>query len=92
MTDTPKKEGWKIDRHIPVAIIVVILLQTLAAGWWVGEVDTRVIALEARTKVLEEKVDENRNTLGLIGRIEERVEALKDNLTRIEKKIDRIAK
>lgn len=38
--------GWRLDRHVPIALIATLALQTLTMGMWVGSINARVDALE----------------------------------------------
>lgn len=63
---TYQKETWKIDRHIPVAIIGVILLQTFGMGWWAATMASRMSAAEisiARQDTKNERFDDKIATL-----------------------------
>lgn len=45
---------WKVDRHVPVALIISLALffiaQTAAGSWWASSISSRVESLEqART-------------------------------------------
>ena len=55
------KDGWQIDRHIPIATVIVIGTQTVAAGWYAASMyermnflEHRLTAYEARTEALLE--------------------------------------
>lgn len=40
--------AWHIDKRVPVALILMILMQTFGAAWWASSTDTRVSTLERR--------------------------------------------
>lgn len=40
------KEPWHLDKRVPVALILAILLQTGSALWWAATVNARVERLE----------------------------------------------
>lgn len=37
---------WKVDRHVPVALLIAISVQTGGAFWWGGVTSTRLEGLE----------------------------------------------
>jgi Tfp pilus assembly protein PilO len=39
---TDKTETWKLDRHIPIAFLVGLLLQTGGIVWWASALSSRV--------------------------------------------------
>lgn len=44
--DIPMAERWKIDRHIPVALLCAFALQTGTAIWWASSINSRVDTIE----------------------------------------------
>ena len=43
---SPQPEPWRIDKHIPIALILAILMQTGAGFWWASSINERVFMLE----------------------------------------------
>lgn len=41
-----RPEHWRVDRHIPVALICTLILQTAGAVWWASQLQSRVTELE----------------------------------------------
>jgi len=74
-------QDWKIDKHIPVAVIVAICVQTFAVIWWAAQLETRV-------NVLENQLTQNTMLIDRVSRVEEKVSALRDSSRRIELKLD----
>jgi hypothetical protein len=75
--------GWRLDRHVPVALVLTIILQTGAALMWSGAAAERLSALEARSARTDEVVERT-------ARLEEQSKAMRAALTRIEAKLDRV--
>lgn len=48
--------GWRIDKNIPVALLLTIALQMAIALWWAGGLDRRVAANEDALKALQNKM------------------------------------
>lgn len=46
MTDQTTREPWHLDRRVPLALIMTILLQTGAAVWFAASLQARVDVLE----------------------------------------------
>lgn len=82
-SDVDIKNSWQIDRHIPIAVIVAILVQSGAIVWWAGKLDSRVQALEARG--LEYSV-----LLDRVSRMEEKVTLLKETTSQMNQKLETI--
>lgn len=78
-----EQSGWRIDRHVPVALVLTIILQTGAALMWSGAAAERLSALEARSARTDEVVERT-------ARLEEQSKAMRAALVRIEEKLDRV--
>lgn len=57
--------GWRIDKRIPVAVILTLAIQSGAVLIWGVRIDSRVLALEANTVSRETfvRLDEKINGL-----------------------------
>jgi len=75
--------NWRLDRHVPVALVITILLQTGAALIWSGAAAERLSALELRSGRTDEVVERT-------ARLEEQSNAMRASLARIEEKLDRV--
>lgn len=38
--------GWQIDKHIPLAVLFALVVQTSGIVWWAATMDARVVRLE----------------------------------------------
>jgi hypothetical protein len=74
-------EPWHLDKKVPLALIVTLVLQTFAAVWWASGLSQRVASLEALTANSQDMLERT-------VRIETRVDGMKEILARIEKKLD----
>ena len=74
---------WKIDKHIPVAVILAMVIQTFAVIWWAAQ-------LEARVQMIEVETRQNAALIERVSRVEEKVSALKESSHRIEGKLDEL--
>lgn len=74
-------QEWKIDKHIPVAVIVAMVMQTFAVIWWAAQLETRV-------NVLENQLTQNTTLIDRVSRVEEKVSSLRESSQRIEQKLD----
>jgi hypothetical protein len=73
----PASGDWHIDKRIPVALIVALLIQAAAAVWWAAGVQARVAVLEQ--KVITSAEDRER-----LVRIETTVAGIDQRLVRME--------
>ena len=85
MTDNldPATKDWHLDKRVPVALIVTILMQTSAGFWWASSINERVAQLE-------ETVDGRQDLAERVTRVEEAWRPIPTQLRRIEDKIDRL--
>ena len=79
---TKEAPMWAIDRRVPLAVIVTILLQSAAALLWAGAANERLQHLEERTERIGELVERT-------ARLEEQAKAANAALGRIEERLGR---
>jgi len=84
----PASEGWHLDKRVPVALIITIMMQTIAAVWWAASLSARVDALERDWARFSDVVSRLRTQEDRAARVDVRLEALYGRLDRIETKLD----
>jgi len=72
------RQGWRLDKRIPLAMLCSLTVQILVAGLWFGRTETRLDMLDAwvrqnqatdrRLAVIENRLDVVHETLGRIER------------------------
>lgn len=75
------RNPWHLDRRIPIALILAIVLQSISAFFWAG-------AITARLGVVEKSTDKNSQLGERLTRVEEKTNYIVRGVERIEKKID----
>ena len=61
--------GWRLDKKIPLALILTVSVQTVAIGVWIGSINSRVTTLEVATSRYTDtgekliRLDEKMNTV-----------------------------
>lgn len=83
MPQTP----WQLDKKVPIALILAILLQTAAGVWYAAKQDARVEMLEVQTKNL---LKNDAKTADAIGSVREGMSAYKTTLEHMRASLDRI--
>ena len=76
------EKHWHLDRRVPIAVIVTLLLQSAAALVWAGSAAERLSVLETRAARIDEMVERT-------ARLEERAKGVTAALERIEAKLER---
>ena len=61
-----------------ISVLIALLVQTCAIVWWASGINARVGALESAT-----------NDLGKVAVLEERTQAIREGVNRIEQRLDR---
>ena len=84
--DNNPASHWSLDKRVPLALVLTILMQTAAAIWWASGQD-RVTAEHARRLATMESQRAGER----IAVVESRVDDLKIQLNRIESKLDKLA-
>lgn len=78
MADTPEtSKHWHLDKRVPIALIVTIIIQTAGLFVWVGGIQERV----ARN---ERDILESQDTGERLARVETLLETIIDRLERQE--------
>ncbi len=85
MAAKQEKQGWMINKHIPVEFIIAMIIQTIAivgaGSWWASRIDTRVDYLELEIVDQDEIADR-------LSRVETGITFMRDDLRRLNKKLD----
>ena len=80
-------QSWHLDKRIPVALIITIVVQTAGIVWWAATLNARVDVLEAQiTPVL----DRMRGFEGRQVRNDVRLESVERQLREIGRKLDQV--
>lgn len=74
--------GWRIDKQVPISIILAILMQLGAFLWAIAKLDTRV-------HVLEQQRSESAAVNKVVYGMEQTVIGFGETLTRIEARQER---
>ncbi len=85
MATVAQPEAWHLDKKVPIAIIISLLIQTvtfisIAASW--------KTSVESRLEYLEKADDVKRSQGDRILILEQQLKYIVDSLARIEKKLD----
>ena len=78
--------GWHLDRRVPIALIVAIIMQTSAGIWWVANVEARIVSNERAITTIQNDAKDGPSRLA---RIEVQLESIRSTLLRVENRIDR---
>lgn len=93
---TDRRERWHVGKEIPLALVALIVGQTLTIVWWSAKIDSRVTHLEVSHSTFERRMDKREeeglrlvkveqnliNVTGELNRVTVRLDALLDALTR----------
>lgn len=77
MHEDPAGGSWHLDRRVPLALIVTIVLQTGGLIWWASQLSARVDTLERQQTISEPQRDR-------LTRVEVRIDSIADSINRIE--------
>lgn len=83
MTDDPATKEWHLDKRVPLALIVTIVLQTIVFGYWAGQTSNSVATLQDQVRVLSSYQER-------LTRVETRVDSANDMLARIDARLERM--
>ena len=87
-------ENWHLDKRVPIALIFVLLTQSLGAAWWAASIQARVGANETAVERLDAVTEAQRNASQSqavqLGRIEEQISGLRGDLRRLINQLERL--
>ena len=97
MAERDEREGWHLDKKVPIALLAAIAFQTCTAVWWVAAKNSDDLHRDERITRIEVLQDKEQETRGKVveqlARLDERVaiqtEVLKDVRELVGKKADR---
>lgn len=88
-----EREPWHLDRRVPIALILTIIVQTVGLVWWAASLSHQVAqhtrdiaALHMEGRGYTSEAARVRETLA---RLEERLAAQNDLLRRVENAVSR---
>lgn len=81
MTD---QAGWHLDRKVPISIIGALLFQTVLVVWFIGKIDSRIIALETANIVQRER-DDRQDKAAI-----DAAALIRDDIRQLSSKLDRL--
>ena len=84
-SQTGETGGWHLDKRVPIALIVVILMQTAGALSWAGAATQRLAQVERQTQAQASWAERT-------ARLEEQSRHMHNSLLRIEDKLDDLVK
>lgn len=89
-----EREPWHLDKRVPLALILALLLQTVSAVWWAATIDSRVSNNEGTLSRLDSRLADiavfSNDQEVQLGRIEEQVNGLREDIARLVRSIERL--
>ena len=84
--------NWKIDKHINISVIVAVAIQCICLVWWLSSIDHTTVDHTERIAKLEkwreDRTEKDMNIAERLARTEGKVSDLKDQVSRVEDKLD----
>ena len=88
--DPPPPEHWTLDKKVPLAIILALLVQGAGLAWWAATLESRVVQAEKVIVRLEARDQETRESRDRLIRLEERMISAADELRRMNGKLEQL--
>ncbi len=92
MSDETEASNWNLDKRVPIALILAILMQTAAGVWWAASQTARLDTQERRVTVLESNnskmAEAQLRAAEALASIKASQDAMRSSLDRIERTID----
>lgn len=94
MTEDRRENKWRIDKHINISVLVVVMVQFTGFIYWVSTIDhltkshdTRITNLERWQK---ERIRDNTQLMQRITRTESKIDGVGENVKRLQSQNNRI--
>ena len=84
MSDAEDSKHWTVDKRVPLALIVTIVLQTGGLVWWAS-------SLSERVNVLEKRAEQTAPQAERLTRVEVKLESVQEGIAEIKRLIRREA-
>lgn len=88
----PPGYNWQLDKRVPIALILSILVQTAGGVWYAAKQDARVEVLEIKARDLVESDKKTADTVismrETLAGMKPTIDAVKVTLERIERAVD----
>lgn len=76
-TEVENDAAWHLDKKVPIAMILAILMQTAGIVWWGATASERLNALERRADAVAPQAER-------LARVETKLEAVQDGILEIK--------
>jgi hypothetical protein len=90
---TTPSEHWHLDRRVPIALILSLVIQTSAIIWWASSINERVATNSQKVAILDTRTENMRGVAQeqavQLGRIEEQIGGLRSDIGRLIVTIER---
>lgn len=83
LQDVNGEVEWHLDKRVPIALIMTIVFQSMAAVWWASSMQSRLDSLERI--ISAQSQNESR-----LARVEQLTSSQSQALNSIEDKLDRV--
>lgn len=77
LAEKKPRPQWQIDRHVPVALIITLLVQGAGIVWWAASISDRVAHIEKHVEKTLPQADR-------LTRVETKVDGIVDTLGEIK--------
>ncbi|WP_454914969.1 hypothetical protein [Xanthobacter sediminis] len=88
MSEEIPTEHWTIDKKVPLAIILALVIQGAGLSYWAATLEGRVNSAEKVISKLESRESETREARERLIRLEERMISIGDDLRRVTQKLE----
>jgi hypothetical protein len=84
---------WHLDKRVPISLIIMIMVQSASAIWWASSVEAKIIeqqkASDIMTAYITKQTDNDKRTIEILARLDERVRQQSEMLATIDRKVNK---
>src|SRR5690606_14735699 len=82
---------WHLDRRVPIALIITIIVQAAALIQWGSGITADVTSLKGEVQKMQQEAQSQASKLDKLGILETEIKHISNSLLRLEAALDRIS-
>lgn len=95
VADPASQSGWHLDRRVPAALIIAVMIQTAGIVWWAATLSaantSNAVAITANKFMIDKLDDRSQKTSNDMADVKAKVDMVISTLDRQTDKLDQLA-
>lgn len=78
-----RNTGWRINKEIPVSVLLVVVLQAVSSIWFIAKLDARI-------SLIEERRQDDKVAMMAVTQLPERMTRTESNMASLTRSVERL--